>query len=95
MDGDILVFLTGQEEIETANEILAHRTKVLGNKIAELVLVSCHTSNTQCFYAVVVFNIQEYSCGGIIFSAQYMQTYHPSSKPRYSRRPQKEQGKLF
>ena len=40
MDGDILVFLTGQEEIETANEILAHRTKVLGGKIAELVLVS-------------------------------------------------------
>ena len=39
MDGDILVFLTGQEEIETANEILAHRTKVLGSKIAELVLV--------------------------------------------------------
>lgn len=40
MDGDILVFLTGQEEIETANEILAHRTKMLGGKIAELVLVS-------------------------------------------------------
>eukprot|EP00804_Cyclotella_cryptica_P029443 CCRYP_011272-RB/>CCRYP_011272-RB protein AED:0.27 eAED:0.27 QI:368/1/1/1/1/1/11/21/1195 len=38
MDGDILVFLTGQEEIETANEILAHRTKVLGSKIAELIL---------------------------------------------------------
>eukprot|EP00956_Cyclotella_meneghiniana_P006339 scaffold8311_cov63-Cyclotella_meneghiniana.AAC.9 len=28
----------GQEEIETANEILTHRTKVLGGKIAELVL---------------------------------------------------------
>jgi pre-mRNA-splicing factor ATP-dependent RNA helicase DHX16 len=40
LDGDILVFLTGQEEIETANEILAHRSKVLGSKIAELVLVS-------------------------------------------------------
>ena len=38
LDGDILVFLTGQEEIETANEILAHRSKVLGNKIAELIL---------------------------------------------------------
>ena len=38
LDGDILVFLTGQEEIETANEILAHRAKVLGNKIAELIL---------------------------------------------------------
>ena len=38
LDGDILLFLTGQEEIETANEILAHRSKVLGNKIAELIL---------------------------------------------------------
>ena len=38
LDGDVLVFLTGQEEIETANEILAHRAKVLGNKIAELIL---------------------------------------------------------
>jgi len=27
LDGDILVFLTGQEEIETAAEVLAERTK--------------------------------------------------------------------
>ena len=32
------MFLTGQEEIETAAEILAHRAKVLGGKIAELFL---------------------------------------------------------
>eukprot|EP00986_Skeletonema_menzelii_P000132 scaffold31_cov132-Skeletonema_menzelii.AAC.6 len=38
LDGDILVFLTGQEEIETANEILTHRAKVLGNKMPELIL---------------------------------------------------------
>ena len=38
LDGDILLFLTGQEEIETAAEILAHRSKVLGNKIPELIL---------------------------------------------------------
>lgn len=37
-DGDILVFLTGQEEIETADEILKHRTKGLGTKIAELII---------------------------------------------------------
>jgi len=29
LDGDILVFLTGQEEIETAAEILLHWSKVL------------------------------------------------------------------
>ena len=38
LDGDILLFLTGQEEIETANEILAHRAKILGNKIPELLI---------------------------------------------------------
>ncbi|CAK9147995.1 unnamed protein product [Ilex paraguariensis] len=37
-DGDILVFFTGQEEIETAEEILKHRTRGLGTKIAELII---------------------------------------------------------
>ncbi|MED6192049.1 Pre-mRNA-splicing factor ATP-dependent RNA helicase DEAH1 [Stylosanthes scabra] len=36
--GDVLVFLTGQEEIETAEEILKHRTRGLGTKIAELII---------------------------------------------------------
>ncbi|KAI9079448.1 hypothetical protein K1719_038530 [Acacia pycnantha] len=36
--GDILVFLTGQEEIETAEEIMRHRTRGLGTKIAELII---------------------------------------------------------
>ncbi|KAL6537354.1 Pre-mRNA-splicing factor ATP-dependent RNA helicase DEAH1 [Orobanche minor] len=37
-DGDILVFLTGQEEIETVEEILKHRIRGLGTKIAELII---------------------------------------------------------
>ena len=36
LPGDILVFLTGQEEIETATEILNLRTKGLGSRIREL-----------------------------------------------------------
>ncbi|XP_057435537.1 pre-mRNA-splicing factor ATP-dependent RNA helicase DEAH1-like [Lotus japonicus] len=36
--GDILIFLTGQDEIETAEEILKHRTRCLGAKIAELII---------------------------------------------------------
>ncbi|KAJ4838247.1 Pre-mRNA-splicing factor ATP-dependent RNA helicase DEAH1 [Turnera subulata] len=36
--GDILMFLTGQDEIETAEEILKQRTRGLGNKIAELII---------------------------------------------------------
>ncbi|KAK8663679.1 hypothetical protein V6N13_083486 [Hibiscus sabdariffa] len=36
--GDILVFLTGQEEIETTEEILKHRVRRFGTKIAELII---------------------------------------------------------
>ncbi|CAN6328405.1 unnamed protein product [Urochloa humidicola] len=36
--GDILLFLTGQEEIETVEEILRRRTRGLGTKISELVI---------------------------------------------------------
>ncbi|XP_020595099.1 pre-mRNA-splicing factor ATP-dependent RNA helicase DEAH1-like, partial [Phalaenopsis equestris] len=36
--GDILVFLTGQEEIETIDEILKHRISGFGTKIAELII---------------------------------------------------------
>lgn len=38
LDGDVLVFLTGQEEIETAAEILKQRTRNLGPRIKELVI---------------------------------------------------------
>ncbi|WJX66699.1 Pre-mRNA-splicing factor ATP-dependent RNA helicase DEAH1 [Trifolium repens] len=36
--GDILVFLTGQEEIETVEQILKHRVRALGTKLAELII---------------------------------------------------------
>lgn len=36
--GDILVFFTGQEEIEAAEEILRHRTKGLGTRISEMII---------------------------------------------------------
>lgn len=38
IDGDILVFLTGQEEIETAAEMLTQRTRNLGSRISELIV---------------------------------------------------------
>jgi pre-mRNA-splicing factor ATP-dependent RNA helicase DHX16 len=38
LNGDILVFLTGQEEIETAAEILTQRTRGLGSRIKELII---------------------------------------------------------
>ena len=42
--GDILVFLTGQEEIETCAEILGQRTRGLGTKIRELVILPVYAS---------------------------------------------------
>lgn len=36
--GDVLVFLTGQEEIETCQELLMERTRKLGSKIKELII---------------------------------------------------------
>jgi len=38
LDGDVLVFLTGQEEIETAAEILTQRAQALGSRIPELIV---------------------------------------------------------
>lgn len=42
--GDVLVFLTGQEEIETVVEILALRTKGLGSRIAELMVCPIYST---------------------------------------------------
>merc|ERR1719154_404015 len=42
--GDILVFLTGQEEIEAAQELLMERTKALGNKIRELIVLPIYAN---------------------------------------------------
>ena len=42
--GDILVFLTGQEEIETANEMLLERTRKLGTKIRELIVLPIYST---------------------------------------------------
>lgn len=42
--GDILVFLTGQEEIETCNELLLERTKKLGSKMKELIILPIYAN---------------------------------------------------
>lgn len=42
--GDVLVFLTGQEEIEAAEELLRQRTKGLGSRIAELVVAPIYAN---------------------------------------------------
>uniref|UniRef100_A0A2R5LFA9 RNA helicase n=1 Tax=Ornithodoros turicata TaxID=34597 RepID=A0A2R5LFA9_9ACAR len=42
--GDILVFLTGQEEIETCQELLMERTRRLGSKIKELIILPIYSN---------------------------------------------------
>ncbi|GBM13433.1 Pre-mRNA-splicing factor ATP-dependent RNA helicase DHX16 [Araneus ventricosus] len=42
--GDILVFLTGQEEIETCNEFLLERTRKLGSKMRELIILPIYAN---------------------------------------------------
>lgn len=42
--GDILVFLTGQEEIETCQELLLERTRKLGGQIRELVVLPVYAN---------------------------------------------------
>ncbi|KXN74448.1 putative pre-mRNA-splicing factor ATP-dependent RNA helicase DHX16-like protein [Conidiobolus coronatus NRRL 28638] len=42
--GDILVFLTGQEEIEQAQEAILHTSRVLGSKIKELIVAPIYST---------------------------------------------------
>ncbi|KAF9444098.1 ATP-dependent RNA helicase DHX8 [Macrolepiota fuliginosa MF-IS2] len=42
--GDILLFLTGQEEIDTACEILSERMKYLGSKVPELIILPIYSA---------------------------------------------------
>ncbi|KAF6039238.1 hypothetical protein EB796_002433 [Bugula neritina] len=42
--GDVLIFLTGQEEIESASEMLQERTKGLGSKISELIVAPIYAN---------------------------------------------------
>lgn len=42
--GDVLLFLTGQEEIDTAAEVLYERMKVLGSKVPELIILPVYSA---------------------------------------------------
>nr|MBE5726289.1 lethal (2) 37Cb [Cucujiformia] len=42
--GDILVFLTGQEEIESCQELLTDRTRRLGSKVKELIILPVYAN---------------------------------------------------
>lgn len=42
--GDVLVFLTGQEEIEAAEEMLRERTRGMGSKLGELIIAPVYAT---------------------------------------------------
>ena len=42
--GDVLIFLTGQEEIETCEEMLKQRTKGLGSRVGELIIAPIYAN---------------------------------------------------
>ncbi len=44
LPGDVLLFLTGQEEIEAAQEMLESRTRGLGSKIPELIITPIYSA---------------------------------------------------
>jgi len=43
-EGDILLFLTGAEEIDTAGQILSERMQSLGNKVPELIVLPVYSA---------------------------------------------------
>ena len=43
-EGDVLVFLPGQEEIENCHEALKHRTSKLGTRIKELLILPIYSN---------------------------------------------------
>eukprot|EP00958_Prasinococcus_capsulatus_P027551 scaffold5640_cov328-Prasinococcus_capsulatus_cf.AAC.6 len=42
--GDVLIFLTGQEEIEACEEVLKYRTKAMGSKIKEMIIAPIYAN---------------------------------------------------
>eukprot|EP01040_Poterioochromonas_malhamensis_P002884 gene2884-3068_t len=61
LPGDILVFLTGQEEIETVVEILNFRTKGLGSKIKELVICPIYSNLPSEMQAKIFDKVPDYA----------------------------------
>ena len=44
LPGDVLIFFTGQDEIESALETLQHRTRGFGTKIPELIVLPIYAN---------------------------------------------------
>ena len=56
--GDVLSFLTGQEDIDTACEILFEHLKVLGLKVPELIILPVYSSLPAQVQSHVVLGIR-------------------------------------
>lgn len=68
--GDILVFLTGQEEIETCNELLQERVRRLGSQIKELIILPVY-SNLPTDMQAKIFEPTPPNARKVIFNIYY------------------------
>lgn len=71
--GDILVFLTGQEEIETCVEILNQRTKGLGSKIRELSICPIYANLPSDMQAKIFEPVQQ-GCRKVVLGTNIAET---------------------
>ncbi|KAJ7127683.1 P-loop containing nucleoside triphosphate hydrolase protein [Mycena epipterygia] len=76
--GDILIFLTGQDEIETAHESIQETARTLGNKIAELLVCLIYANLPNSMQAKIFEPSRRATVCTFIHLPAYFSTSHPS-----------------
>jgi len=71
--GDVLVFLTGQEEIETCQELLIERSRKFGSKIKELLVVPIY-ANLPSDLQAKVFEPTPYGARKVVLATNIAET---------------------
>jgi pre-mRNA-splicing factor ATP-dependent RNA helicase DHX16 len=71
--GDILVFLTGQEEIESCTEMISERVKGLGKKIRELIVLPIY-SNLPSDMQIKIFEPTPHNARKVILATNIAET---------------------
>ena len=72
-NGDVLVFLSGQEEIETCQELLQERVRKLGSKIKELIILPIY-ANLPTDMQAKIFEPTPYGARKIVIGTNIAET---------------------
>jgi len=94
--GDVLVFLTGQEEIETAEEVLKQRMKGKGSKMGEVRWLVHFVKYMPTPLALSLSLSDEFACVRRLCSsssAQSMPRSRPTCSPRFLSQPRLAHGR--